>query len=124
MVSDEHPELAGYEPYEQKPLRSGRRMLLLRIVVVLAALALVLPGVITTVSLGANNAKRACDFRGTIVQPTANSYTARFEVFGPGGLGWECYATDQLGDEHHIDSMGLIPVAPGPGSVPLDTRNT
>src|SRR5690606_23176241 len=116
--------LAGYEPHEQRPLRSGRRMLLLRLVVLLAVLGLVLPGVVTTVSLGANNAARACDYRGAIMFPSANSYDARWELFGPGGLGWECYAMDRNGQTLHVDSMGLIPVAPGPGSEPIDTRDS
>ncbi|MCW4386412.1 hypothetical protein OH146_11575 [Salinibacterium sp. SYSU T00001] len=120
----EHPELDGYEPYEERPRRSGRRMLLLRAVVLVAVLALLLPGLVTTVSLGARNAELACDFRGALLQPGANRYEARFELFGPGGIGWECYATDQLGDERHVTSMGLIPVAPGPGSEPIDTRDT
>lgn len=124
MVDDEHPELAGYEPHEERPLRSRRRAMLLRIVVLVAVLALVLPGVVTTVSLGARNAQLACDFRGSLVMPTANRYDARFEFLGPGGLGWECYATDQLGDEFHVDSMGLIPVAPGPGRIAPETRDT
>ncbi|MBF0671688.1 MAG: hypothetical protein IR160_03785 [Salinibacterium sp.] len=124
MVDDEHPELAGYEPHEQRPLRSGRRMLLLRLVVLLAVLGLVLPGIITTVSLGANNAERACSYRGAIMMPGAARYEARWELFGPGGIGWECYATDRNGDSLHVDSMGLIPVAPGPGVAPVDTRDT
>lgn len=118
-MSDDHPELSGYEPYEQRPMRSPRRMLLLRLVVLLAVIGLVLPGIITTVSLGARNAALACDFRGTIINP-GSRYDARFEFLGPRGLGWECYATDRLGDEHHVDSMGLIPVAPrqGPSRAP------
>jgi hypothetical protein len=99
-------------------------MLLLRLVVLLAVLGLVLPGIITTVSLGARNAELACDYRGTITNPGSPRYEARFELLGPGGLGWECYATDRLGDEHHVDSMGLIPVAPGVGPSPIDTRDT
>jgi len=124
MVDDEHPELAGYEPHEERPLRSGRRMLLLRLVVLLAVLGLVLPGIITTVSLGANNAERACSYRGAIMMPGAARYEARWQLFGPGGIGWECYATDRNGDSLHVDSMGLIPVAPGPGVTPVDTRDT
>lgn len=121
-MNDEHPELSGYEPHRERPLRSRRRMLVLRAVVLLAVLGLVLPGVITTMSVGARNAALACEFRGSIVLPGAPQFEARFEFLGPGGLGWECYATDQLGDERHIDSMGLIPVAPR--QAPIDTRDT
>lgn len=116
-MSDEHPELSGYEPFEEKPLRSTRRTWALRIVVLVAVLALVLPGVFTTLSVGTSNAWRACTYRAVVVDPSLRA-EPRFELFGPGGLGWECYATDRLGDEHHIDSMGLIPVAPRVFGVP------
>lgn len=110
-MSDEHPELSGYEPYEEKPMRSARKAWALRLVVLLAVLALVLPGVFTTVSVGTSNAWQACTYRSAVVDPSLQA-APRFELFGPGGLGWECYAVDRFGDEHHIDSMGLIPVAP------------
>jgi hypothetical protein len=116
-VSDEHPELSGYEPFEEKPLRSPRKTWTLRLVVLLAVLALILPGLFTTVSVGTSNAWRACTYRAALVDPTLKA-APRFEVFGPGGLGWECYAVDRFGDEIHIDSMGLIPVAPGPQQGP------
>jgi hypothetical protein len=118
-VSDEHPELSGYEPHEQKPLRSAGKTWALRLIVLLAVLALVLPGVFTTVSVGTSNAWRACTYRSAVVDPALQA-TPRFEAFGPGGFGWECYAVDRFGEEHHIDSMGLIPVAPRGIPVPQE----
>ena len=123
-MTDNHPELAGYQPYEDKPLRGRKFSFLLRIVVVLAVLGLVLPGVFTTVSVGARNAQLACDYRGAIAVPGAPSYDARWELFGPGGIGYECYALDQLGNRIHVDSMGLIPVAPGVSSPRIPTSNS
>jgi hypothetical protein len=111
-VSDQHPELSGYEPYADKPLRSTRKTLLLRAIVLLAIIGLVLPGVVTTITVGASNAERACDYRGSILYPQSQEFDARFEVFGPGILGWECYLVDPFDGEQHVDSMGLIPVAP------------
>jgi len=116
-VSDEHPELSGYEPFEEKPIRSARKMWMLRIVVLLAVVALVLPGVFTTVNVGTSNAWQACTYRSAAVDPSLQA-APRFELLGPGGLGWECYAVDRSGDEYHIDSMGLIPVAPRVTGVP------
>lgn len=124
MVSDNHPELAGYEPFEQKPPRGGRFSPLVRIVVVLAVLGLILPGVFTTVSVGSRNAQLACDYRGALAVPGAPSYDASFELFGPGVVGWECYALDQLGKRIHVDSMGLIPVAPGVAGTRIPTSNS
>lgn len=116
-MSNEHPELSGYEPFENKPRRSKRRMTVLRIIVLVAVVALVLPGLFTTITVGTNNAERACAYRAATIEPGTAS-DARFELFGPGGLGWECYAIDRVGDEHHIDSMGLIPAAPGAPGAP------
>jgi hypothetical protein len=99
-------------------MRSTRKTWTLRLVVLLAVLALVLPGVFTTVSVGTSNAWRACTYRSALVDPSLRP-APRFELFGPGGLGWECYAIDRLGDETHIDSMGLIPVAPRVMQVPV-----
>ena len=117
QVTDEHPELAGYEPYEEKPLRSKRMAWLLRLVVIAAIIGLVLPGLVTTVSVGTSNAMRACAYRVALVEPSLDS-AARFELFGPGFLGWECYAVDPFSGDRHIDSMGLIPVAPRVSQVP------
>ncbi|AWB89806.1 hypothetical protein [Homoserinimonas hongtaonis] len=123
-MSDDHPELAGYEPFEEKPLRGQRFSLLLRVVVVLAVLGLILPGVFTTVSVGTRNAQLACDYRGALAVPGAPSYEATFELFGPGVIGWECYALDQLGKRIHVDSMGFIPVAPGVSGPRVPTSNS
>jgi hypothetical protein len=117
-VSDEHPELAGYEPHAQKPLRSPKLVWGIRLVVVLAVLALVLPGVLTTVSVGSSNAERACAARVALAYPFAGGSEARFELFGPGVLGWECYLVDPATGDVHVDSMGLIPVAPRQTGVP------
>lgn len=111
-MSDQHPELSGYEPHGDKPLRGARTTLLLRAVVLLAVIGLVLPGIITTITVGASNAERACDYRGAMLAPETREFDARFEVFGPGFIGWECYAIDPFDGDQHLHSMGLIPVAP------------
>lgn len=116
-MSDNHPELNGYEPYAEKPLRKPLFTWLLRAVVILAVLGLVLPGILTTVSVASSNAQRACAYRVAVADPQASGYIAKFEVFGPGGLGWECYSADSFDGAHHIDSMGLIPVAPSAAQV-------
>lgn len=122
-MTEEHPELAGYVPYQGKPLRSGKRTLLLRLVVIVGVAALVLPGFFTIVNVGTSNAERACAYRSAIIDSTLRP-SPRFELFGPGGIGWECYAFDRSGDEHHIDSMGLIPVAPPLRAPQVPAQNT
>lgn len=83
--------------------------MVMRVVVVLGLIGLVLPGIVTTVSVGRATAQRACDFWGVQTAPGAASYSARFEVFGPSGIGWECYTVGSFGGERHVASLGLIP---------------
>jgi len=41
---------------------------------------------------------------------------AKFEVFGPSGMGWECYSVGAFGGDDHVRSLGLIP---GPPRLPF-----
>ena len=59
-MSDEHPELSGYEPGDGRPLRSKRTVTMMRVVVVLALVGLVLPGIVTTWSVASASAQSAC----------------------------------------------------------------
>ena len=115
-MSDEHPELNGYEPGDGKPLRSKRTVLMMRVVVVLALVGLVLPGIVTTFSVAASSAQSACGVWVAYSVAGQSGADARFEVFGPGGIGWECYSDGAFGGDEHIASLGLIP---GPPRLPL-----
>lgn len=106
---EEHPELAGYDPGEDRPLRGRRRAVLVRVVVSLCVVALVLPGVLTTASLNASNAAAACATWVRHLAPDASGSSARFEIFGAGGIGWECYTVGAFGGDRHVASLGLIP---------------
>jgi len=108
---DYHPELANYEPYEPRPLRSRRSTAILRGVVILAVVALVLPGIITAMSFADATAQRVCQIWVAYEVNEQNRPETRFEVFGPGFAGWECYAITATG-EQHIKSLGLIPESP------------
>lgn len=107
-----HPELDGYEPHPERPLRSRMTRSVMRVVVVLGIVALVLPGLVTTASVAERTAQAACaiwvDYR--VAGPSGSD--ARFEVFGASGLGWECYSVGAFGGDEHIASLGLIPGAP------------
>ena len=115
-MSDEHPELNGYEPGDGKPLRSKRTLTMMRMVVVLALVGLILPGIVTTWSVAASSAQSACAVWVEYSVAGASGADARFEVFGPGGMGWECYSDGEFGGDRHIVSLGLIP---GPPQLPL-----
>jgi hypothetical protein len=108
---DYHRELADWEPIEGRPLRSRRRVYLFRVVVVLAIGALVLPGALSTWSLADATAQRACAISSGLVISEAHGSVARFEVFGPGVVSWECYAVSVSG-EQWVVSLGAIPGMP------------
>ena len=41
--------------------------------------------------------------------PDSMSFSTRFEIFGPAGIGWNCYAIAFGGKEVLVASLGLIP---------------
>jgi hypothetical protein len=106
---EEHPELSGYDPGDGRPLRGRRGVVMVRVIVALSVIALVLPGVLTTASLNASNAAAACVTWVRHVAPDAMGSSARFEFFGPGGIGWQCYTVGAFGGDRHVASLGLIP---------------
>jgi hypothetical protein len=111
-LSDDEPELAGYQPSGDRPLRGRRMRAVTRVVVVLGLVALVLPGIMTTVSVGSRTAQASCDIWVAYEEPGAAGASARFEIFGAGGVGWECYSVGAFGGDHHVASLGLIPGTP------------
>ncbi|TDW30781.1 hypothetical protein [Cryobacterium psychrophilum] len=114
-MSDNYPELSGYEPNDrQRPLRSKHVTRLMRIVVVFGLLALVIPGVLTTINVASNTASRACNVDVARYYPFASGTDARFELSGPGGFGWQCYAIDRNERETFVSQLGIIPSAPRP----------
>ncbi|MES2094458.1 MAG: hypothetical protein V4531_11695 [Actinomycetota bacterium] len=117
MIYDDEPELAGYVPTEGVPSRRRMRFVL-RIVVVLGVAALVLPGVLTTMSVAAATAQEACSAWVAYEAPEATGASARFEVFGVGGPGWECYTVGAFGGDKRVASLGLIPISPKLSPVP------
>jgi len=106
---DEMPrELADYEPGEARRRPGERSRRLMRLVVVVAIVALVLPGVLVTVSTASRTAELACRIVGSSVAPDA-VHEARFDLVGPEGPGWYCYATAYNGREVQLRFLGFIP---------------
>jgi hypothetical protein len=112
---DEDPELAEYESSDERPLRSARSRTILRLVVIVGVLCLILPEIVTSLNVASATAQSSCAawVANQIPEPTQSE--ARFEVFGPGFIGWECYAVGGIDGERHIASLGLIP---GPPDLP------
>jgi hypothetical protein len=113
MTFDDHPELAGYEPVE-RPLRGRRMVIATRVVVVLGLIALVMPGVLISISYASATASNTCSVYVHHYAPDALSSSARFEVFAPAGPGWQCYALNTEGDATFVAPLGLIPTTPRP----------
>jgi len=109
---DYHPELAEYEPHGDRPLRSRRTMLMMRALVIVTLAALVVPGVLTSVSFAEATALRVCSIWVQYSVAEQNRAEVRFEWFSHDGIaGWECYAITASG-EQHVRSLGVIPEAP------------
>ena len=122
MTDDEEPELAGYVPTEGIP-RRRRMRLVLRIVVVVGIACLVLPGMLTTLSVASSTAQEACNAWVRYEAPEATRASARFELFGAGGPGWQCYTVGAFGGEKNVASLGLIPISPKLSPVPKPGKN-
>jgi Tfp pilus assembly protein PilE len=85
-MSDFHPELSDSDSDDdQRPLRSKRMLTVMRVVVVLGVLALILPGVITTLHLAKVTAANACLAAVARYYPLAESNSSRFELAAPAG---------------------------------------
>ncbi|WP_240034771.1 hypothetical protein [Glaciihabitans arcticus] len=107
----DHPELDGYEPMRDKPLRSPHLQMVMRVVVVLALVGLILPGIIVTWTTASATATRTCGTYAGVFAPTAEATSVRFELFGPEGPGWNCYVREFGGAESLLRALGLIPGA-------------
>jgi hypothetical protein len=94
---------------DDRPLYGRRRRILLRVVVLVAVGAMLLPILVNLAAVSSATAANACAAATRYEDPDANGSVVRFEIFGPGVIGWECYATGGFGGERHIISLGLIP---------------
>ncbi|WP_348788304.1 hypothetical protein [Leifsonia sp. NPDC080035] len=111
MTFEEHPELAEYDPQE-RPLRGRRRTIATRVFVIVAVSALLLPGILLTISIQTETASYTCGVYTRHYEPDAVDSSARFELFAPAGPGWQCYALNTEGDASFVAPLGLIPSAP------------
>ena len=108
----DHPELDGYEPHGERPMRSRTTQRLIQVAALVGIALLVMPLVISQVRIAERSAQRWCgiwvDYE--ILEPSRPS--ARFQVFGPSVIGWECYADLVVGDDQYLGPLGIIPGPP------------
>lgn len=106
---DDEPELAGYQPAGDRPLRSRHLKTVMRVVVIVALVGLLLPGVLVTITTATRTATVTCSIYTAYYAPEAVSYSARFELVSAAGVGWNCYAVQYDGSELLVRAMGIIP---------------
>jgi hypothetical protein len=106
---DYHRELAEYDPGDGTPTHHRMRMHVMRIFVVVGLVALVLPGIIVTISVQLRTSAAACRYVVAQKAPDSTSASARFELAGADGPGWYCYAVQFDGSAILLQSLGLIP---------------
>jgi hypothetical protein len=109
-VSDDvHPELAGYEPGDGRPVRNPMTLRVMRVVVVLGLIGLLLPGILVTWSTQLTTADAACRIVVASLAPDAPGANARLELLGAQGPDWYCYAVQFDGSEVPLRTLGIIP---------------
>jgi hypothetical protein len=109
MSEFDEPELSGYEPIPRRR-RARPMIMMMRVVVVLAIIGLVLPGVLVTLQTASRTAERGCAILIAQDAPGSVSQSVRFELLSPIGPGWNCYSTAFGGHETLVKAFGLIPV--------------
>lgn len=108
----DHPELDGYEPHGERPLRSRRRQRAIQFAAIVGIALLVLPLVISQQRIAERSAQRWCEIWVDYELSEPASASARFELFGPSLIGWECYANRVIDDDQYLGPLGIIPGAP------------
>ena len=94
---------------DDRPLYSNRRKRFIRALVLLTVGAMLLPALLNLYTVSASAAARVCTIATIHEAADATGITAPFQLFGPGVIGWECYATGTFGGDRHIMSLGLFP---------------
>jgi len=109
---DNHPELEGYEPVGPKPLRPRWFRRAVQAAALLGIALLIVPIFASQARIASVSAQNWCAVWVDYEVSEPSVAAARFELFGPGVLGWECYATKVIGGERYIGYLGIIPGPP------------
>ena len=110
------------EPHDDRPVYGERRRRALRITVLIALGALVLPLMLSAYGVARSAADRACAVYVDRFDSDAAGFRVTFEFFGEGGPGWECSAVSAGGVATPLANLGVLPAAPRP--IAPDERGT
>ena len=125
-MSERHPELEP-DPFEDdddgRPMPGHRRRRVLRVVVLIALGALLLPLVLSAYGVARSAADRACSVYVAAYDTDAAGFRSSFDLFAPGGAGWECFAISEHGSERLLGNLGLMPTLPQPPQQAPDQRD-
>jgi hypothetical protein len=112
-MTGQHPELEP-DPYDDGdgPTPGERRRRVLRIAVLIALGALVLPLVLSAYSVAKSAADRVCAVYVAAFDTNAAGFRTSFEWFAAGGPGWECLAVSDSGTSRVLGNLGLLPMLP------------
>ncbi|MCD2442797.1 hypothetical protein LQ757_10980 [Agromyces sp. SYSU K20354] len=102
------------EPHDDRPVYGERRRRVLRIAVLIALGALVLPLMLSAYGVARSAADRACAVYVDRFDTDAAGFRVSFELFGDGGPGWECSAVSASGVATPLANLGVLPAAPRP----------
>lgn len=108
----DHPELDEYEPHGEKPMRAPWTRRLIQLAAIIGILLLVMPLVASQARVANISAQDWCKRWVAFQLSEPGTPSARFELLGPGLLGWECYATGVVGGDVYLGNLGIIPGPP------------
>ncbi len=97
---------------DPRPLRSNRRMRVLRLVALVGLGLLVLPGLLGTFGQAGRSADYACELARQYYAPNAASVEAQFRIFPLEAAGWQCFVPLEGNQELLIATLGPIPGMP------------
>ena len=104
---------------DDRPLYSDRRRKVLRAIVIIAVAAMLLPVLASFISVSTSTASVACARAVAYSVPDATGSEAHFQLFGDGGIGWQCYSVGGFGGNRFVGPLGIIP---GEVDLPTGTR--
>ncbi|GAA2028971.1 hypothetical protein GCM10009819_10870 [Agromyces tropicus] len=102
------------------PVIGDRRRRVIRIAVLLALAAMVLPVVLSGIGVARSAAARACAAYVADLSLLDDS-RVEFDLFARGGPGWLCIAVAPSGTSTVIGNLGLMPASPKPTNTGRET---